>query len=351
MTEATIAEEAPLNYQRKDFQSDQTVRWCPGCGDYSILAQMQRVMPEICAQQGISKEKIVFISGIGCSSRFPYYMNMFGFHTIHGRAMTIATGLAAARPDLHIWVITGDGDALSIGGNHFIHTMRRNINLKVLLFNNRIYGLTKGQYSPTSEKGKRTKSSPMGSIEEPINPLFMALASGATFAARAIDTDSKNLQAVLKRAAAHRGMAFVEIFQNCNVFNDGAFSYFTDRKSMADTTVYLEHDKPVLFGKDKEKTLLIKRGAHGLEPTVVNVSDVAEEDIVVFKEDREPNYFARFLAQMNDREYPVALGVYRAVRKTTYTDLLDEQVAEAMTQQGKGDFFKYLNQGDTWEVK
>jgi len=349
-TETSSSNSVPA-YNRKDFQSDQMVRWCPGCGDYSILAQLQKVMPEICAQQGIAKEKVVFISGIGCSSRFPYYMNTYGFHTIHGRAPTIATGLAVARPDLHIWVITGDGDALSIGGNHFIHTMRRNINLKVLLFNNRIYGLTKGQYSPTSEKGKRTKSSPMGSIEEPINPLHTALHNGATFAARAIATDSKHLQHVLKRTAAHRGTAFVEIFQNCNVFNDSAFAYFADRENMAEHTLYLEHDKPVLFGKNKDKTLMVRIGAHGFEPAVVNVSDIPEQDIVIFKEDREPNYFARFLSQMNDREYPVPLGIYKSVRKPSYEDLLDEQVATAMTQYGRVDFLNYLEQGDTWEVK
>ncbi len=351
MSTKTLPLNSELTYKRKDFQSDQAVRWCPGCGDYSILAQLQKVMPEICAEQGIPKEKVVFISGIGCSSRFPYYMNTFGFHTIHGRALTIATGLAVARPDLHIWVITGDGDALSIGGNHFIHTMRRNINIKVLLFNNRIYGLTKGQYSPTSEKGKRTKSSPMGSIEEPINPLSTALYSGATFAARAIATDSKHLQYILKRTAAHRGTAFVEIFQNCNVFNDGAYSHFTDRKYMSENTLYLEHNKPILFGKEKDKTLLVRIGAKGLKSIIVNVNDIDEENIVIFKEDRDPNYFARFLSQMDEHKFPVPLGIYKAVRKPCYEDQLDEQVAMAMTQHGRGDFFKYLDQGDTWEVK
>lgn len=351
MSTESIPLNSELTYKRKDFQSDQAVRWCPGCGDYSILAQLQKVMPEICAEQGISREKVVFISGIGCSSRFPYYMNTFGFHTIHGRALTIATGLAVARPDLHIWVITGDGDALSIGGNHFIHTMRRNINIKVLLFNNRIYGLTKGQYSPTSEKGKRTKSSPMGSIEEPINPLATALSNGATFTARAIATDSKHMQYILKRTAAHRGTAFVEIFQNCNVFNDSAFSHFADRENMTEHTLYLEHNKPVLFGKDKDKTLLVQVGAYGLKPVIVNVNDIPEEDIVIFKEDRDPNYFARFLSQMDEHKYPVPLGIYKSVRKPCYEDLLEEQVAIAMTQHGRGDFFKYLDQGDTWEVQ
>jgi 2-oxoglutarate ferredoxin oxidoreductase subunit beta len=337
-------------YDRKDFQSDQTIRWCPGCGDFSILAQLQRVMPDICAEQGIRRENVVFISGIGCSSRFPYYMNAFGFHTIHGRALTIATGLAVARPDLHIWVITGDGDALSIGGNHFIHTMRRNINLRVLLFNNRIYGLTKGQYSPTSEKGTKTKSSPMGSIEEPINPLFTALSCGATFGARAIDTDANHLKYVLKRAAAHRGTAFVEIFQNCNVFNDGTFAYFTDRDKIAGRTLYLEHGKPMLFGKDKDKTLQIRLGAHGVEPVVVDVADVSEKEIVVFREDRQPNYLSRFLSQMNDREFPVPLGVYRAVSEPCYEDQLTEQVERAIERRGRGDFMEHLHHGDTWEV-
>src|SRR5438552_3341849 len=231
---------------RKDFISDQDVRWCPGCGDYAILAQVQKVMPEL----GVARENVVFISGIGCSSRFPYYMNTYGFHTIHGRAPAIATGLKVSRPELDVWVVTGDGDGLSIGGNHLIHVLRRNVDLKILLFNNKIYGLTKGQYSPTSEQGKKTRSTPMGSPDAPIRPISIAIAAEATFAARAIDVDVKHLEYVLERAARHVGTAFVEIYQNCNIFNDGAFNYATDKATKTDTTLYLEHGKPLIFGKD-----------------------------------------------------------------------------------------------------
>src|SRR6185436_19940616 len=244
----------------QDFASDQEVRWCPGCGDYSILAQMKKAL----ATLGVPREKMVFVSGIGCSSRFPYYMNTSGFHTIHGRAPTFATGLKLARPDLQVWVVTGDGDGLSIGGNHFLHAIRRNIDVKIVLFNNRIYGLTKGQYSPTSEIGKKTKSTPYGSIDHPFTPLSVALGSDATFVARTIDTETQHMQAVLKRAAEHKGSAFIEIYQNCNVFNDGAFEYVTTKETKADTQLVLEHGKPMIFGKDKNKGVRLMPGK--LEP-------------------------------------------------------------------------------------
>ncbi|MCC7412642.1 MAG: 2-oxoacid:ferredoxin oxidoreductase subunit beta [Gammaproteobacteria bacterium] len=342
---------APISYSRKDFESDQTVRWCPGCGDYSILAQVQRVMPRICAEMNLRRDQIVFVSGIGCSSRFPYYMNTYGFHTIHGRAPTVATGLAVSRPDLQVWVITGDGDGLSIGGNHFLHCLRRNVDLKILLFNNRIYGLTKGQYSPTSERGKRTKSSPMGTFEEPINPLYTALTAGATFAARAIATDAPHLQEMLLRAARHRGTAFIEIFQNCNVFNDEAFDHFSDRSVRDERVIYLKHGQPILFGKNRDKTIIINSGASGLKPLVVDVADVPAERQIVFREDADPNFFGRFLALMDEHAYPMSLGVYQAHDKPIYDDQLDAQIAQAMSLQGRGDFFSYLHQGDTWEVR
>lgn len=342
---STVAE-----YTRKDFSSDAEVRWCPGCGDYSILAQVQRVMPEICAEMNLKKENIVFISGIGCSSRFPYYMNNFGFHTIHGRAPTIATGLKLARPDLQVWVITGDGDGLSIGGNHLIHSLRRNVDLKILLFNNRIYGLTKGQYSPTSETGKRTKSSPLGSLERPINPMSIAIASEATFIARAIATEGVQMREVLMRAARHKGSAFLEIFQNCNVFNDGTFDAFADKKNQADHTVFLQHGKPMTFGKNGEKGIMI-RSDHGcLEPQVVNVADVEESQILVHDEASPNAALAYLLGQLDTPEFPVPLGVFRAIQHRDYGDLLDEQINLARENQGNGDFSKHLHAGETWTV-
>ncbi|HEY7162625.1 MAG TPA: 2-oxoacid:ferredoxin oxidoreductase subunit beta, partial [Acidobacteriota bacterium] len=242
---------APTPLTRKDFESDQEVRWCPGCGDYSILAQTQKVLPEL----NVPREKFVFVSGIGCSSRFPYYVNTYGFHSIHGRAPAIATGVKASRPDLFVWVVTGDGDGLSIGGNHLVHCMRRNVDLKIILFNNRIYGLTKGQYSPTSEFGKKTKSTPMGSIDYPVNPIHLAIAAEATFVARSFDIDTKHMQDTLVRAAKHKGTAFVEVFQNCNIFNDGAFKGFTDKDVRDDRVIYVQHGKPLVYGKNHDKGL------------------------------------------------------------------------------------------------
>ncbi len=272
---------AVITLTRKDFVSDQEVRWCPGCGDYSILAQTQKVMPDF----GYPKENIVFISGIGCSGRLPYYMNTYGFHTIHGRAPTLATGLKAARPDLMVWVITGDGDALSIGGNHVIHSMRRNVDIKLVMFNNRIYGLTKGQASPTSEFGKRTKSTPLGSVDTPIVPLTIALAAEASFVARSVDTHTEHLQATLERAGRHHGSAFVEVLQNCNIFNDGAWRDFTDREVREDRMLVLEHGKPMIFGKDRDRGIRL----NGLHPEVVTIGrdGVTEDDLLVHDETAE----------------------------------------------------------------
>src|SRR5215213_3168244 len=266
----------PVALTRKDFSSDQEVRWCPGCGDYSVLTALQLMMPDL----GVRPENQVFVSGIGCSSRFPYYMNTYGVHSIHGRAPAVATGVAVARPDLDVWVVTGDGDALSIGGNHFMHIIRRNVDVKILLFNNRIYGLTKGQYSPTSEHGKKTKSTPMGSPDYPIRPVSVAIAAEATFAARAIDVDVKHLEYVLERAAKHVGTAFVEIYQNCNIFNDGAYDYATDKNTKSDTTLYLEHGKPLVFGKESDKGIRL----HGTDPEIVDTKVVTRDDLLIHDE-------------------------------------------------------------------
>ena len=292
--------------------SDQEVRWCPGCGDYSILAQTQKVMPDF----GYKKEDIVFISGIGCSGRLPYYMNTYGFHTIHGRAPTLATGLKAARPDLMVWVITGDGDALSIGGNHVIHSMRRNVDINLVMFNNRIYGLTKGQASPTSEFGKRTKSTPMGTVDTPIMPLTIALAAEATFVARSVDTHTEHLQATLERSGRHKGSSFVEVLQNCNIFNDGAWRDFTDREVREDRMLVLEHGKPMIFGKDRDKGIRLR----GLHPEVVTIGQdgVTEADLLVHDEQSEEPYLALMLSRMFWPDYPVPVGVLRAVDRPTH---------------------------------
>ncbi len=330
---------------RKDFTSDQDVRWCPGCGDYSILANLQRVMPEL----GVARENVVFVSGIGCSSRFPYYMNTYGFHTIHGRAPSFATGIKASRPDLDVWVVTGDGDGLSIGGNHLLHTIRRNLNLQILLFNNRIYGLTKGQYSPTSREGMRTKSTPQGSIDHPVDPIAFALGSGATFVARTIDVDAKHLQQVLHRAHAHRGTAFVEILQNCPVYNDGEWSVVEDKATRAQATLALEQGEPLVFGDaDDRKGIRIEHGV----PSLVDLpkgADPAKHGIAIHDESRTAAYgFA--LASITPPYFPTPVGVFRAVEKTTYEDLLEQQVQHAVDQRGPGDLSALLNSGDTWTV-
>lgn len=325
-----------------DFASDQDVRWCPGCGDYSILAQMKKVLPEL----GVPREKIVFISGIGCSSRFPYYMNTYGMHSIHGRAPTFATGLKSTRPDLMVWVITGDGDALSIGGNHFIHALRRNLDINIVLFNNRIYGLTKGQYSPTSSEGQITKSTPMGSIDHPLSPLSVALAAEATFVARSIDAHVKHLGATLSRAAAHKGTSLVEVYQNCNVFNDGAMAYAQEKKQRAENVVELEHGKPLVFANGTKGVRLV---GTGLE--VVNTADVPADDLLIHDE-KEPNpSIHMMLARMKYPEMPEPIGVLRAVEGvSTYDDQINAQVDAAREKKGPGDLDALFQAGDTWEV-
>jgi 2-oxoglutarate ferredoxin oxidoreductase subunit beta len=308
---------------------------------------MQKVMPGICARHNIPRENVVFVSGIGCSSRFPYYMNTYGFHGIHGRAPTFATGLKAVRPDLQVWVVTGDGDGLSIGGNHLMHALRRNLDLKILLFDNRIYGLTKGQYSPTSEFGKKTKSSPFGTAEQPINPLLIALAAEATFVARSMDRDTKHLQYVLERAAEHRGSAFVQIFQNCNIFNDGAFESFSDPAVRDEKTMILEHGKPLLFGKEKKKGLRWR----GASLEVFEAEGAAEEDFIVHDEKVEEPSLAYSLARLGEPDFPVPLGVFRAVERPTYEEVVDQQIAEARKKPGADDLQALIDAGDTWKVE
>lgn len=333
-------------YERKDFVAREDVRWCPGCGDYSVLAQVQRVMPEICERLQLQRENIVFVSGIGCSSRFPYYMNTYGFHTIHGRAPAIATGLQLCRPDLLVWVVTGDGDGLSIGTNHLVHCLRRNVNVKILLFNNRIYGLTKGQFSPTSERGKRTKSSPMGSIEQPIKPLSVALASEATFVARVSATDAQGLQDILLRAACHRGSAFVEILQNCNVFNDGAFASFTAPEVRHERSVYLQHGRPMIFGAKKDRAIRLRAGF----PEIVSLDEFPENELLVFNESAAHPGLAYMLSELDEQAFPVPMGVFRCVDRSPFGELLTEQVDTAVAKRGNGDLFERIRSGDTWEV-
>jgi 2-oxoglutarate ferredoxin oxidoreductase subunit beta len=327
-----------------DFASDQDVRWCPGCGDYSILAQMKKVLPSL----GVPPEKIVFISGIGCSSRFPYYMNTYGMHSIHGRAPAFATGLKSVRPDLQVWVITGDGDGLSIGGNHLMHAIRRNLGINIVLFNNRIYGLTKGQYSPTSPLGKVTKSTPMGSIDNPLHPLSIAIGCEATFVARSIDVHIKHLGDVLKRAAEHKGTAFVEVYQNCNVFNDKAWDYATDRDTKADNVLELEHGKPLIFGKNRDKGIRL----HGLDPEVVELGKGISEDDLLFHDEKAPEpSLAYLLSRLRHEDgFPEPIGVFRAVDGPLYDVELNKQVDQAREKKGPGDLDKLFNSGETWQV-
>ncbi|MCL4734248.1 MAG: CBS domain-containing protein [Candidatus Omnitrophica bacterium] len=333
-----------LKLDRKDFVSDQEVRWCPGCGDYSILAQVQKVVPTL----GIPRENFVFVSGIGCSSRFPYYMNTYGFHSIHGRAPAVATGVKLANPHLSVWVITGDGDGLSIGGNHLIHAIRRNIDINIILFNNRIYGLTKGQYSPTSDFGKKTKSTPYGSIDQPINPLCVAIASEATFVARSIDIDTQHLTMVLERAARHKGISFVEVYQNCNIFNDGAFAHFTDRQFRSDRVLYLEHGKPMTFGKDLQKGIRL----NNLNPEVVELGrDYSPEDLLVHDEAGAQPTLAYLLTRMHYPDFPVPMGVFRCVETREYSDLLTEQIEEVSRKEGKGNLDSLLAGDETWVIE
>lgn len=329
---------------KADFESGQEIRWCPGCGDYAILASVQKVMPEL----NIPKENIVFISGIGCSGRFPYYMNTYGFHTIHGRAPAIATGLKITRPELSVWIATGDGDALSIGGNHLIHILRRNLDVNILLFNNKIYGLTKGQFSPTSEQGKITNTTPQGALDRPLDPIAIALAAGATFVARALDIDAKGLQAILKAASAHKGTAFIEIYQNCNIFNDSAFAHLSDRTAREDRTIWLEHGKPLVFGKNRDQGIRL----NGWQPEVISLSDGKKEsDLLVYDAENANPSLAQLLAQMDYPAYPVPFGIFRQVEKPTYEDLLSSRVQAGIVKQGVGDLEKLLNSNQTWVVE
>jgi 2-oxoglutarate/2-oxoacid ferredoxin oxidoreductase subunit beta len=334
----------PVQLTKKDFESDQEVRWCPGCGDYAILAAMQSFLPEL----GIPRENLMFVSGIGCSSRFPYYLNTYGMHGIHGRAPALATGIATARPDLQVWVITGDGDGLSIGGNHLIHAMRRNVNLKIILFNNQIYGLTKGQYSPTSEEGKVTKSTPFGSLDHPFNPVALALGSEATFVARSIDVDRKHLQEVLRRAAAHRGTAFVEVYQNCNIFNDGAFEDITSKDGKELNQIRLEHGKPIRFGPEGSRG--VRLGANATIE-IVNVAEAGEDSLIVHDEHRDDPALAFMLAHVARGPHePTPIGIFRDVQRSVYGDAMEAQLEAATSKLGPGDLRKLLASGDTWTV-
>jgi 2-oxoglutarate/2-oxoacid ferredoxin oxidoreductase subunit beta len=327
----------------KDLTSDQEVRWCPGCGDYSILAQMKKALTTV----GVPREKMAFVSGIGCSSRFPYYMNTYGFHTIHGRAPTFATGLRLANPDLQIWVVTGDGDGMSIGGNHLFHVLRRNIDLKVLMFNNEIYGLTKGQYSPTSRMGTKTKTSPQGSLERPVRPISFAIGAEATFVARTVDVDVQHLTAILGRTAAHKGAAFVEIYQNCKIFNDGVFEYATDKSVKADNLLYLEHGKPMVFGKDRNKGIRL----NGIRPEVVEIGkDCGMDDLLVHDETAEDPTLAFMLSKLTGPEFPEVVGVLRAVRKPSYEELLQKATDEQIAKKGKAGVADLFKAEDIWTV-
>ncbi len=339
----TITAAVPLT--AKDFSTDQEVRWCPGCGDYSILAQVQKVMPTL----GIPRENFVIISGIGCSSRFPYYMNTYGMHSIHGRATAIASGLKASRPELSVWIVTGDGDCLSIGGNHTIHLLRRNFNVNLLLFNNEIYGLTKGQYSPTSEQQKITKSTPVGSIDHPFNPSALALGADATFVARTMDRDPKHLQAMLLRAHNHKGSSFLEIYQNCNIFNDGAFEIFTEKTSKPEEALFLEHGQPLIFAAAKNKGIKLD----GLKPVVVELNgNVSANDLWIH--DEKDFYKAQILTRLfedpkTEHHLPRPFGVFYQTERPCYEDVMSMQIEEALTR-GKGDLDKLLRGREIWTI-
>ncbi|MFE7608842.1 2-oxoacid:ferredoxin oxidoreductase subunit beta [Streptomyces celluloflavus] len=347
----SLVPKAEAKQSMKDFKSDQEVRWCPGCGDYAVLAAVQGFMPEL----GLAKENVVFVSGIGCSSRFPYYMNTYGMHSIHGRAPAIATGLATSRRDLSVWVVTGDGDALSIGGNHLIHALRRNVNLKILLFNNRIYGLTKGQYSPTSEVGKITKSTPMGSLDAPFNPVSLAIGAEASFVARTVDSDRKHLTSVLREAAAHPGTALVEIYQNCNIFNDGAFEVLKDKEKAEEAVIRLEHGKPIRFGTPAEDGLGSKGVVRDPATGDLRVIDVLAEgaDGVLVHDAHSPSPTTAFaLSRLADPDtlHHTPIGVLRNVERPVYDTLMSDQLDAAVEQKGKGDLANLLAGNDTWTV-
>jgi 2-oxoglutarate ferredoxin oxidoreductase subunit beta len=344
MTDMTVA--TPIQaLTKKDFESGLDVRWCPGCGDYAVLSQITKLMPKL----GIPRENFAFVSGIGCSSRFPYYVQTYGLHTIHGRALAIATGLKVSRPDLSVWVVTGDGDALAIGGNHFIHAVRRNVGVKVILLNNRIYGLTKGQYSPTSELGKKTKTSPLGNIDQPFSPVALALGAGATFAARCIDGDQTMMAAILERAAKHEGTAFVEILQNCVVFNDGAFDMLSDKTMRDDTRLVMEHGKPLIFGKERNKGIRLS----GMDMEVVTIGEngVTAADILVHNENAAHSGLAFSLGQFESPDFPIPFGVFRDVDKPSYESLSKQLSESALAAKGRGDLQRLLNSGETWTIK
>jgi len=335
---------ASLGYTKKDFVSDQDVRWCPGCGDYAILAQIQKVMPDL----GIPKEKIVFVSGIGCSSRFPYYMDTYGFHTIHGRAPAIATGLRLARPDLSIWVVTGDGDGLSIGGNHLIHALRRNVNLKILLFNNRVYGLTKGQFSPTSDLGQVTKSSPGGVVATPFSAPFLALGAQATFVARSVDTDMPHLQRMVTRVAEHKGAAFLEIFQNCPVYNDGAFESLKDRTRKSDVLLDLIHGEPLVYGKDRDRVVRLNPRTQSLYSARLGDDDGGVD--LVHDEHAPSPVLASLLAQHPGPDMPTPIGIFRAVDAPSFDETTARMAQAEIDARGAGTLRDLLNAGDRWEL-
>ncbi len=330
----------------KDFSTDQEVRWCPGCGDYSILAQVQKIMPGL----GIPRENIVIISGIGCSSRFPYYMNTYGMHSIHGRATAIASGLKASRPELSVWIVTGDGDSLSIGGNHTIHLLRRNFDVNILLFNNEIYGLTKGQYSPTSRENKVTKSTPFGSIDHPFNPAALAMGADASFVARSMDRDPKHLQAMILRAQEHKGCSFLEIYQNCNIFNDGAFEIFTEKSSKPQEALFLEQGQPLIFGMGKNKGIKLD----GLKPMVVDIGNGISAD-ELWIHDEKDFYKAQILTRMFDDpriegHFPRPFGVFYQTERACYEDMMTMQIEEAVATKGKGELDKLLRGRETWTI-
>ena len=338
-------EEQTTTYTKKDFMSDQTVRWCPGCGDYSILSQVQTVL----AESGIARENIAVVSGIGCSSRFPYYLSSYGFHTIHGRAPAFCTGLKLANPELSVWNITGDGDALSIGGNHLIHVLRRNVDIQILLFNNRIYGLTKGQYSPTSEVGKKTKSTPMGSIDSPFEPCSVAMGAGASFIGRTVDIFVKEQRAALKAAHEHKGTSFLEIYQNCNIFNDGAFGHITDRKTRDQAVLFVEHGEPLLFGGKSGPQKGIRLNPQTLSLEAVEIGDgFSVEDCLVHDETNES--LAMLIVKLKP-PMPVAMGVIYRVTRPTYEEQVHAQLDEAKTKSGAGDLSRILSEGNTWVVE
>ncbi|MER5442448.1 2-oxoacid:ferredoxin oxidoreductase subunit beta [Streptomyces sp. NPDC002790] len=342
----SLVPKAEAKQSMKDFKSDQEVRWCPGCGDYAVLAAVQGFMPEL----GLAKENIVFVSGIGCSSRFPYYMNTYGMHSIHGRAPAIATGLASSRRDLSVWVVTGDGDALSIGGNHLIHALRRNVNLKILLFNNRIYGLTKGQYSPTSEVGKITKSTPMGSLDAPFNPVSLAIGAEASFVARTVDSDRKHLTSVLRAAADHQGTALVEIYQNCNIFNDGAFEVLKDKQQAEEAVIRLEHGQPITFGAEASKGVV--RDAATGDLRIVPVTEENKADILVHDAHTASPTTAFALSRLADPDtlHHTPIGVLRDVERPVYDVQMGDQLDAAIERDGKGELGALLAGGDTWTV-